>query len=344
MPRVNEAEIDRWRGIWVIGETEGRELAAVTRQLLGAGAYLAERSGADLTLVLLGSGVRAAAAEAARYGATKAFLADHESLAQYSTERYATILSRLVEQHRPAIVLCGATCVGRDLVPRVAARLKTGLTADTLELQVDDKGRFVQVCPGYGGRVLADIHCPEHRPQMATVRPNALPTPAAGPGSELEVVDVSAVAAEAVDPVSIIAREADPHAGQVNLPQAQIIVGGGRGLKTQENFERLYELAELLGGAVGATRAVVDEGWAPPYCQVGQTGLTVQPKLYLAFGISGAVQHTAGVSNAKVIIAVNTDPDAPIFRIADYGFVADAVQVLEKLIEALRSRRQGGCV
>jgi len=340
MPRVSDADKGRWGGVWVVGDAEGAELAVVTRQLLGAGAYLAERLGEDLSLVLAGAGVSQAGAEAGRYGTARAFVADSDALADYTTGRYAHLLSALIEEHRPSIVLFSATCVGRDLAPRVAARLQTGLTADALELRIDDEGRFVQVCPGYGGSLLADIHCPDHRPQMVTVRPNALPTPGVGEAREVEVVDVGRLAG-AEDPVAVIAREADPHAGQVNLPQAQIIVGGGRGLKTEGNFQRLYELAELLGGAVAATRAAVDEGWAPPYCQIGQTGVTVQPKVYIAFGISGAIQHTAGVSNAETIIAVNVDPDAPIFKVADYGFVGDAMAVLEALIGLLRARRKG---
>lgn len=340
MPRVSEADKGLWRGVWVVGEAEGAELAAVTRQLLGAGAYLAERLGEDLTLVVAGAGVSRAATAAGRYGVARAFVADSPALADYTTGRYAHLLSALIEEHRPSIVLLGATCVGRDLAPRVAARLHTGLTADALELRIDDEERFVQVCPGYGGSLLADIHCPDHRPQMVTVRPNALPTPGEAAAGEVEVVDVGRLAG-VEDPVTVIIREADPHAGQVNLPQAQVIVGGGRGLKTEANFRRLYELAELLGGAVGATRAVVDEGWAPPYCQIGQTGVTVQPKVYVAFGVSGAIQHTAGVSNAETIIAVNVDPGAPIFRVADYGFLGDAMEILEALIELLRARREG---
>jgi len=240
MPRVSDADKGRWGGVWVVGDAEGAELAVVTRQLLGAGAYLAERLGEDLSLVLAGAGVSQAGAEAGRYGTARAFVADSDALADYTTGRYAHLLSALIEEHRPSIVLFSATCVGRDLAPRVAARLQTGLTADALELRIDDEGRFVQVCPGYGGSLLADIHCPDHRPQMVTVRPNALPTPGVGEAREVEVVDVGRLAG-AEDPVAVIAREADPHAGQVNLPQAQIIVGGGRGLKTEGNFQRLYE-------------------------------------------------------------------------------------------------------
>ncbi len=341
MPRVSVAERDQWRGVWVVGELHDGALAPITRQLLGAGRDLADHLGEPLALVLLGHGVRDAAADAARYGASQAFIADHSSLAEYTTLRYAHVLGELMSQRRPSIVLFGATVTGRDLAPRLAARLQTGLTADALELKFDEKGHFVQINPGYGGNLLAVICTPEHRPQMVTVRPNALPTPQPCDPCEIEIIDVSNLAEGVDDPVQIIAREADPHAAEADLTEARIIVGGGRGLRSKENFDKLYELAELLGGAVAATRPVVDEGWAPQYLQVGQTGLTVQPDTYIAFGISGAVQHLAGVRGAKTIIAVNIDPTAPIFNAADYGFVADALEVIDALIDSLKTRQQG---
>ncbi len=341
MPRVSMDERDQWRGVWVIGEVDDGALSPVTRQLLGAGREVAEQLGEELALVLVGHGVREAAADAARYGASRAFVADHPSLAQYTTLRYAHVLGELMTQRRPSIVLFSATAMGRDLAPRLAARLQTGLTADALELKFDAKGHFVQINPGYGGNLLAVICTPDHRPQMVTVRPNALPTPPPCDPCDIEIVDVSDLAERIEDPVQILAREADPHAAKADITEARLIVGGGRGLRSKENFDKLYELAELLGGAVAATRPVVDEGWAPQYLQVGQTGLTVQPDTYIAFGISGAVQHLAGVRGAKTIIAVNVDPEAPIFNVADYGFVADAVEVIDALIEKLKARQQG---
>jgi electron transfer flavoprotein alpha subunit len=341
MPRLSAAERAQWRGVWVVGEPGSRTLHLLTRQVLGAGARLAERLGEKLTLVLMGAEVGAAAETARFYGVHQIFVIEHPSLASYRTLAYAEVLSRLLWQERPNIVLLGATCAGRDLAPRVAARLRTGLTADALDLRIDEQGRFVQVCAGYGGRLLVDICCPEHRPQMVTVRANALPTPAPSPAPSHAEVVACFPGEEAADPVTVVAREADPHVGQVDLSEAKIVVGGGRGLKSRDHFARLYLLAQLLGGAVAATRPVVEAGWAPPSCQIGQTGLTVQPKLYLAFGISGAVQHLAGVSRAETIIAINNDPHAPIFEVADYGFVADAAEVLEKLIGLLQARGGG---
>ncbi len=339
MPAVSIDEHSHWRGVWVVAEPAKAELEAITIQLLGAGRELADQLEEELAVVLMGHGVADLAQIAAGYGADKAFVADHPTLSRYSTLPYAHVLSQLITQFKPNIVLAGATCAGRDLIPRVAARVQTGVTADAVELRIDEEGRFVQVNPGYGGNVLAVICTPGHRPQMVTVRPNALPTPERCDGRNVEVVDVSHLAEGLDNPLRLIAVHEAAHAADASLAQARVIIGGGRGLKSKENFERLYELAELVGGAVAATRAVVDEGWAPPYCQVGQTGITVQPDLYVAFGISGAIQHTAGIRGAGTIVAVNIDASAPIFDIADYGFVADAVQVLDQVIELVRSRR-----
>lgn len=340
MPYVPPSQRDRWRGVWVVGETDGDSLSPVTAQLLGAGRALADALGEDLSLVLLGHDLSPAVAQAARYGPDAVIVADHPTLARYTTLRYTHVLSELVLQRRPNILLMGATARGRDLAPRVGARVETGITADALDLRIDDEGRFVQTNPGYGGNLLAYICTPDHRPQMATVRPNALPTPSPAPGAEPAVVDVSELAEACEDPVRVIASEVDTRACEVDLQQAKVVVAGGRGLKTADNFQRLYELAELMGAAVAASRPVVDEGWAPAYCQVGQTGITIQPDLYIAFGISGAVQHIAGVRGAATMIAVNTDPAAPIFSVADYGFVADAIAVMDELISLLRARQR----
>ncbi|MBC7288071.1 MAG: electron transfer flavoprotein subunit alpha/FixB family protein [Armatimonadetes bacterium] len=339
MPRVTMAERRQWRGVWVVGEVQDGALAPVTLQLLGAGREIASRLGEEMGIVLMGHGVGDVAPSAAGYGAQVAYVVDHPALAEYSTIRYTHVAAELVGRHRPSIILLSATATGRDLAPRLAARLQTGLTANALEFKFDEKGHFLQINPGYGGNLLAAICTPDHRPQMVTVRPNALPAPQPGEPVDLRVVEESALADGVDDPVRVVCREPDPHAGEADISEARVIVAGGRGLKSKENFERLYELAQLLGGAVAATRPVVDEGWAPQYLQVGQTGLTVQPDIYIAFGISGAVQHLAGVRGAKTIIAVNVDPSAPIFNVADYGFVADAAQVLDALIDRLKARQ-----
>jgi electron transfer flavoprotein alpha subunit len=341
MPRVSPEEKKDWRGIWVVGEVDGDALAPVTKQMLGATMALRESTGEDVELVLMGQDLLKAAEEGAKYGVARVYVADDEALEPYRTLTHAGVLTRLADQRKPSIMLLAATPEGRDLAPRVAARLGTGLTAHALDFKVDEEGRFVQACPGFSGNAMVDICCPEHRPQMVTVRPGAF-TLADAPveGATAEIVDVSGFVKDIEDPLTVLLRDVDPRAAQVDLPEARVIVAGGRGMKTKENFELLYELAELLGGSVAATRAACDEGWAPVYCQIGQTGITVQPKYYLAFGISGAVQHVAGVRGAEVIVAVNTDGRAPIFATADYGFVADAPAVARRLVADLKAKKE----
>ncbi len=339
MPRVSPEEKKDWRGIWVVGEVDGDTLSPVTKQMLGAAMALREHTGEDVDLVLMGRGLAKAAEEGAKHGVARVYVADDEALEPYRTLTHAGVLTRLAEQRKPSIMLLAATPEGRDLAPRVAARLGTGLTAHALDFKVDEEGRFVQACPGFSGNAMVDICCPEHRPQMVTVRPGAFTAAVAGEG-KAEIVDVSGLVKGIEDPLTVLLRDVDPRAEQVDLPEARVIVAGGRGMKTKENFELLYELAELLGGSVAATRAACDEGWAPVYCQIGQTGITVQPRYYLAFGISGAVQHVAGVRGAEVILAVNTDGRAPIFDTADYGFVADAPAVARRLIADLKAKRE----
>ena len=339
MPRVSPEEKKDWRGIWVVGEVDGDALAPVTKQMLGATMALRESTGEDVELVLMGQDLLKAAEEGAKYGVARVYVADDEALEPYRTLTHAGVLTRLADQRKPSIMLLAATPEGRDLAPRVAARLGTGLTAHALDFKVDEEGRFVQACPGFSGNAMVDICCPEHRPQMVTVRPGAF-TLADAPveGATAEIVDVSGFVKDIEDPLTVLLRDVDPRAAQVDLPEARVIVAGGAGVGSQANFQLIWDLANVLGGAVAGSRAAVDAGFVPRDHQVGQTGTTVRPALYIACGISGAVQHRAGMEEASKIIAINWDASAPIFSFAHYGIVGDLNQVLPKMIAAVRAR------
>jgi len=270
-------------------------------------------------------------------GADRVYAVSDPALDRYQTGSYAQALTHLVREHRPAVVLLGATSMGRDLASRVAARLEAGLTADCTELQIDPETRnLVQIRPAFGGNLMATIVCPDHRPQMATVRPKVmrpLPRDDSRRGEGIPVKpEIS------VDGLTTrLLEAAHEGADAVNLQEAEVIVSGGRGLGKPEHFALLRELADALGGVVGASRAAVDSGWISAYHQVGQTGKTVQPKLYIACGISGAVQHLAGMQSSDVIVAINRDPDAPIFKVATYGIVGDVLEIVPALTEKVRA-------
>ncbi len=324
-------------------------------ELLGEGRRLADQTGQRLCAVLVGDRPGDLPAEVMAYGADQVFVAEHPDLAVFRDEPYAAVLTAAVNRYRPAILLFGATVIGRSLAPRLAARLRTGLTADCTGLEIDrDSGDLLQTRPAFGGNIMATIACPWRRPQMATVRPGVLKAalrddrrPGARLGGSGEVVrlDVTGGLLAARTTVSgFAAGEAET----VNLEEASVIVAGGRGLGSAENFAQVKELADLLGGAVGASRAVVDAGWISSAHQIGQTGRTVAPRLYIACGISGAVQHLAGMQGSEIIVAINKNPDAPIFKVATFGLVGDVVQVLKQLIEQIRAgqgrRITGGLV
>jgi electron transfer flavoprotein alpha subunit/NAD-dependent dihydropyrimidine dehydrogenase PreA subunit len=337
-----EVDVDQYRGLWVVAEHLHGQFRRGTFELLGEGRRLADELGVELAAVLLGDGVAETAKELFAYGADKVYLAQDPVLAHYRTGPYTDVLSGLINRYKPEIVLVSATPQGRDLAPRVAARLSAGLTADCTGLDVDEGERLlVQTRPAFGGNLMATIVSRHARPQMATVRPGvmkALAPDASRTGEVVETavhLDERSVAAKIVE---IVQQEAD---GQVNLQDAEIIVSGGRGLGKPENFALVRELAEVLGGAVGASRAAVDAGWIPAYHQVGQTGRTVQPKVYIACGISGAVQHLAGMSSADCIIAINKDPTAPILGVANYAIVGDLFEILPALTKRLREARGG---
>ena len=325
-----------WRGVWVYAEQREGALHGVSFELLGEGRVLAEKLGVPLTAVLLGSGVEALAAPLFEHGADRVMVVDHPALAAYTAEAYAEALSALVRKYKPEALLAGATTIGRGFVPRVAIEVRTGLTADCTGLDIDPATRrLLQTRPAFGGNIMACIECPDHRPQMATVRPKVFKAAPAQPGRTGELVretlDLKTPAVRVLETVHAMENEK-------NVADAEIIVTGGRGLGKPENFALLRELADALGGAaIGASRAAVDAGWISAFHQVGQTGKTVRPKVYIACGVSGQIQHLVGMNSSDTIIAINKDPDAPIFGVADIGIVGDLFQVVPEIIRALKA-------
>jgi electron transfer flavoprotein alpha subunit/NAD-dependent dihydropyrimidine dehydrogenase PreA subunit len=330
-------DISQYHGVWVVAERGDGAIRGVTYELLGEGRRLADTLGDPLAAVLMGLSTDAEAAELIAHGANRVYVVNDPQLDQYQTATYAQALTDLVREHRPAVVLLGATSIGRDLASRVAARLEAGLTADCTELQIDpETHNLVQIRPAFGGNLMATIVCPDHRPQMATVRPKVMKRLPRDDTRQGEVVPVDLeVCADGL--MTRVLETAHEGGDAVNLQEAEIIVAGGRGLGKPEHFAMLHELAEVLGGAVAASRAAVDAGWIPAYHQVGQTGKTVQPKLYIACGISGAVQHLAGMQSSDIIVAINRDPDAPIFKVATYGIVGDVFEIVPALTQRVRA-------
>jgi len=317
------------KGIWVFAEVKDGNVRKITFELLSQGKKMAEKLGEELVAVLLGTGVEGLTGRLAEY-ADKVFWADDPALSQYTTDAYASVLTNLLKEHQPSIFLCGATVMGKDLSPRVATRLQTGLATDCTGLSIGDNGLLVAKRPVYAGKAYIEVLCPTSRPQMASVRPNVLemlPPDASKKGAIIKV-DAKIDAASMRTAVLEVVKAAG---AKVDLTEANIIVSGGRGMKGPENFKILEELAAVLNATVGASRAAVDSGWREHGDQVGQTGKVVTPNLYIACGISGAIQHLAGMGSSKVIVAINKDPDAPIFQKADYGIVEDLFKVVPVL-------------
>jgi electron transfer flavoprotein alpha subunit len=321
-------------GVWVFAEQRDGEVASVSFELLGAGRRLAEKLGGGVSAVLFG-GSASGAGELIGWGADKVYHCDDEMFRSFNDEPYAGLLSELILQHKPEIVLAGATPIGRSFFPRVAARLKTGLTADCTSLDIDGETKnLLQVRPAFGGNIMATILCPHTRPQMATVRPRVMKRAEYDGSRKGEVVRVAADNVKSRTKVIETIKEVSEVS--VNLQEANIIVAGGRGVGGEKGFQLLFELADALGGCIGASRAAVDEGWIPYRHQVGQTGKTVGPKLYIACGISGAVQHLVGMQSSDIIVAINKNPDAPIFGVATYGIVGDLFEILPLLTKRIR--------
>ncbi|MEW6307764.1 MAG: electron transfer flavoprotein subunit alpha [Bacillota bacterium] len=323
-------------GVWVYAEQRDGRVAGVSYELLGAGRVLADKLGQELVAVVAGHGLGDGPQDLVQHGADRVLVAEHPALAHFLDEPYTDALFHLVRARKPNILLFGATSVGRSLAPRLAVRLGTGLTADCTGLDVEvDTGLLRQTRPAFGGNIMATILCPRMRPQMATVRPRVMKRAPADSGrrGDIEAVDCG----EAIRPARTRLMQAVEEGGDsVKLEEADVIVSGGRGLADPKHFALIGELARALRGAVGASRAAVDAGWIPYSHQVGQTGKTVGPKVYIACGISGAVQHLAGMQSSDIIVAINKNPDAPIFKAATYGIVGDLFEVIPALTAAVR--------
>ncbi len=328
--------IQDYKGIFVFVEQVEGVVANVALELIGKAKELAGIKNTEVTAVVLGYKLDEVCKTLVAGGADKVISVDSRDLETYMTEPYTHILANVVNEYKPDIMLFGATAIGRDLAPRVSARAHTGLTADCTKLEVQDKtGLLMMTRPAFGGNIMATILCPDHRPQMATVRPGVMQKLPADASRQAEItnlkwkVPAEHINVEILDIVKSVAEKVD-------IQSAKILVSGGRGVGSAEGFEKLESLADVLGATVSASRAAVDAGWMPKDRQVGQTGQTVRPDLYIACGISGAIQHLAGMEGSELIIAINKDESAPIFDVADYGIVGDLHKVLPMLTEALK--------
>jgi electron transfer flavoprotein alpha subunit len=336
--KVNvEKNLDQYKGVWIIGEQNFGQVSDVAVELLGEGRKLADSLDTDLTLVIAGHDMKDEAERMKYYGADKVLYVNHELLEKYTTESYTKVFADLIKERKPEVVLVGATTFGRDFGPRIAGRVGTGLTADCTKLEIDESdSKLLQTRPAFGGNLMATIICPRNRPQMATVRPGVM-NRALYSEDKLAVFEEINPELSNNDILVKIMEVVKAEKEHVSLIDAKIVVSGGRGLGNSEGFELLKDLADKLGGEVGASRGAVDNGWADHSRQVGQTGTTVRPTVYFACGISGAIQHLAGMSDSDVIVAINKNPDAPIFKVAHYGIVGDLFKVIPEIINGLDS-------
>jgi electron transfer flavoprotein alpha subunit/NAD-dependent dihydropyrimidine dehydrogenase PreA subunit len=326
-----------YSGVWVWVEQFRGKTGDISLEMLGKGRMLADQRKVALTACVLGSNVEHITKEAVSFGADRVFWVDDESLAFYTTAPYASTLVNLVHEYKPEIFLLGASARGRDLAGSIASLLHTGLTADCTSLDINqDNGLLLQTRPAFGGNIMATIICPNHRPQMATVRFRVFEKPVADFQRQGQIVPIKA--AMSADQITANVVDSILEKDEVNLADARVIVSGGHGVGGPDGFEPLRQLADVLGGAVGSSRSAVDAGWISYAHQVGQTGRTVRPDLYIACGISGQIQHLAGMKTSKVIVAINTNPEAPIFNIADYGIVGDLFQIVPALTKQFKKK------
>lgn len=320
-----------YKGVWVFAEQREGQLQKVSLELLGEGRRVADKLGVKLTALLLGHNVEGLAKTLGEHGADEVLVADNKNLEHYTTDAYTKVICDLANERKPGILFVGATFIGRDLGPRIAARLTTGLTADCTSIDVEvENGDLLATRPAFGGNLMATIACPDHRPQMATVRPGVFEKVNNDASNcKIEKVEVKLADSDIRTKVLEIIKEKKDI---VDISEANIIVSGGRGVGCKENFALLQELADALGGVVAGSRAAVEKGWVENAYQVGQTGKTVKPTIYIACGISGAIQHVAGMQDSELIIAINKDETAPIMQVADYGIVGDVKKVIPELI------------
>ena len=339
-----------YKGVYVFAQQVDNEVSGIALELIGKGKDLAKDLDTDVTAVLVGSDVKGLVDVLAEYGADKVIVVDDPELKEYRTEPYAHALASVINEFKPDIMLVGATAIGRDLGPRVSARVHTGLTADCTQLDIGDfpmvavpgkeqkHNQLLMTRPAFGGNTIATIACPDFRPQMATVRPGVMQKAERVAGAKAEVIEFNPgftpdnKYVEILEVVKAVSDVAD-------IMDAKILVSGGRGVGSAENFQMLEDLAEALGGTVSCSRAVVDSGWKPRDLQVGQTGKTVRPQVYFAIGISGAIQHVAGMEESDLIIAINKDENAPIFDVADYGIVGDLNKIVPALTEQIKAAK-----
>ena len=345
---MNKMGLEEYKGVFVFAQQVDNVLDGVAFELLGKGKELAKDLNTEVTAVLIGSGVKELADQLAEYGADRVIVVDDPQLKDYRTEPYAHALASVINEYKPEIMLVGATAIGRDLGPTVSARVKTGLTADCTMLEIGDfplnaaagqeqhHNQLLMTRPAFGGNTIATIACPYNRPQMATVRPGVMQKIAPIAGAKANVVEYNPGFTPNDRYVEIL-NIVKAVKNTANIMDAKILVSGGRGVGSKENFKLLEDLAEVLGGTVSCSRAVVENGWLPVDLQVGQTGKTVRPQIYFAIGISGAIQHVAGMEDSDLIVAINKDEDAPIFDVADYGLVGDLNKIVPALTTALKA-------
>ncbi|MCM1159846.1 MAG: electron transfer flavoprotein subunit alpha/FixB family protein [Roseburia sp.] len=340
--------LEEYKGVYVFAQQVDNQLSSIAFELIGKGKDLAADLGTEVTAILVGSGVKDLADELAAYGADKVIVVDDPELKDYRTEPYTHAVASVIEKYKPEIVLVGATAIGRDLGPRVSARVKTGLTADCTVLEIGDfplnpipgkeqkHNQLLMTRPAFGGNTIATIACPDNRPQMATVRPGVMQKREKVEGAKAVVEEFNPGFTpdnKYVEILDVVKSVVDT----VDIMDAKILVSGGRGVGSPENFKLLEDLADAIGGTVSCSRAVVDSGWKPRDLQVGQTGKTVRPNVYFAIGISGAIQHVAGMEESDIIIAINKDETAPIFEVADYGIVGDLNKIVPMLTEQIKA-------
>lgn len=345
---MNKMGLEEYKGVYVFAQQVDNQLSGIALELLGKAKDLAKDLDTEVAAVLIGSDIKNLADTLAEYGADKVIVVDDPELKDYRTEPYTHALASVINQYKPEIVLVGATAIGRDLGPRVSARVQTGLTADCTVLEIGDfplnpipnqeqkHNQLLMTRPAFGGNTIATIACPDNRPQMATVRPGVMQKiePIKGAKANIEEFNPGFTPDDKyVEILEVVKSVSDT----VDIMDAKILVSGGRGVGSAENFKLLQDLADAIGGTVSCSRAVTDSGWLPRDLQVGQTGKTVRPNVYFAIGISGAIQHVAGMEESDIIIAINKDEDAPIFDVADYGIVGDLNKIVPQLTEAIKA-------